>query len=193
MTTGAPARVHVSRVALLTVLVVAATLLGGWRVVSMLSADQSPMTLRVGDASFTVTHVEQVAGLSDAQLGGMSHGVQSLVSDDKALVRVAVTVTAGDAPASYDASVLRAFASGSPDAIAPLSGSLPRGRLGAHGRIEGSLSYVVPRNGAQLVLRAGQLDTSIPLLQVDDAPAGAGDHPHTTGATTSGTSPPSRP
>lgn len=162
---------------MLSALVLGATALGGWPVAAITAAEHDPMTLRVGHAAFTVTHVEQVAGLTDADLGGMAHGVQSLVPQDKALIRVTVTVSAAGTSIDYDARALRAFATGSSVGVAPLSGSLAPGRLQAHGQIEGSLSYVVPRKTTRLVLRAGRLPRTVPLLQVDDGTAIA-DHDH---------------
>ncbi len=158
--------------------VLACTALGAWRVVSMAATKPGPSTLVVGGVSFTVTHAEQVKGLSDAALGGMSHGIQSLVTDDKALVTVNLVVTAGDSPASYDESVLRAFVKGSSRAVLPVGGTLAPGRLRAGARIEGSVSFVLPRNGAQIALRAPGDSHEVPLLQVDTAPAGAGQHHH---------------
>lgn len=178
----------------LIVMVLVGTALGGWRAASMAAAKPDPSTLVVNGVSYMVTHAEQVKGLSDSDLGGMSHGIQSLVSDDKALVNVTLVVTAGDSPSSYDASVLRAFGTGSSVAVPPVGGTLAPGQLTAHARIEGSLSFVVPRNGAQLALRAPSDSREVPLLQVDDAPAGSGDHPSpSTTATARGPSPPNGP
>jgi hypothetical protein len=180
-----------ARAVALIVMVLVGTALGGWRAVSMAAPKPDPSTLVVNSVSYNVTHAEQVKGLSDADLGGMSHGVQSLVSDDKALVTVTLVITAGDSATSYDASVMRAFATGSPVAVAPVGGTLAPGQLMAHARIEGTLSFVVPRNGAQIALRAPNDPREVPLLQVDVAPAGAGDHPHPSStATIRGPSPP---
>ncbi len=156
--------------------VLVATALGGWRAASIAEASPDPSTLVVNGVSYTVTHSEQVKGLSDADLGGASHGIGNLVSAEKALVVVTLVVSAGDSPTSYDASVLRAFATGSTAGLSPAGGTLGPGRLGAHARIDGSLSFVVPRNGAQLVLRAPGDSREVPLLQVDNAPDGAKDH-----------------
>jgi len=166
------------RAVTLIVTVLLGTALGGWRAVSMAATQPDPSTLVVNSVSYHVTHVEQVKGLSDSDLGGMSHGVQSLVSDDKALITVTLVVTAGDTPSSYDASVLQAFATGSSVAVPPVGGTLAPGRLSAHAHIEGSLSFVVPRNGAQIALRAPNDDREVPLLQVDNAPVGSADHAH---------------
>lgn len=182
-----------ARAVALIIAVLVATAIGGWRAASLAAVKPDPSTLVVNGVSYLVTHAEQVKGLSDSDLGGMSHGVQSLVSDDKALVTVTLVVTAGDSPSSYDASVLRAFATGSSDAIPPVGGTLAPGQLTAHARIEGSLSFVVARNGAHLALRAPGDSREVPLLRVDDAPATATEHPHpSTTVTTRGPSPPSR-
>ena len=178
MTERPPARPPSSRTILLSVLVLGATAVGLWRVAALTAAEHDPMTLRVGHASYTVTHVEQVAGLSDADLGGMAHGVQSLVPQDKALIRVTVTVSADGKATDYDARALQAYATGASVGVGPLGGSLAPGRLQAHGHIEGSLSYVVPRKTTQLVLRAGRLPREVPLLQVHDGPAAGHDHDH---------------
>ena len=155
----------------------------------MAATKPDPSTLVVKGISYTVIHAEQVKGLSDADLGGASHGIGNLVSSEKALVTVTLVVSGGDSPTSYDASVLRAFATGSSVGFSPAGGTLGPGRLGAHARIDGSLSFVVPRNGAQLVLRAPGDSREVPLLQVDVAsagdhedPAGAGDHEEPTAA-----------
>lgn len=186
-----PVRARSKQVLLLSALVLGATAVGAWRVAGLTAAEHDPRTLRVGHVSYTVTHVEQVAGLSDADLGGMSHGVQSLVPQDKALIRVNVTVSADGTSTDYDARALQAFATGASVGVGPLGGSLAPGRLQAHGHIEGSLSYVVPRKTSQLVLRAGRMPRAVPLLHVDDGPAGAS-HDHA-GVTGNGTPSPHQP
>jgi hypothetical protein len=159
-------------------LVILATALGGWRAVSMAATRPDPSTLVINGVSYTVTHAEQVQGLSDAALGGMSHGIQSLVTDDKALVTLRMVITAGDSPGSYDARALRVFVKGSSVGAPPVGGILVPAHLRARASIEGYLSFVVPRDGAQIVLRAPGNARELPLLQVDTAPAGAGQHQH---------------
>jgi hypothetical protein len=165
---------------MLCVIVAVGVVLGGWRAHALLAAPPDPMSLTVGDVTFRVSEALEVTGLSDADLGGMSHGVQSLVSNDRALIRVAVTVTAGDDDTTYDATGLRASATGASafSATAPIAGSLPlRGRLAAHSHLEGSLSYVVPRNGAHIVLGSGPGERSVSLLYVSTTD-GKGGHAH---------------
>jgi hypothetical protein len=162
------------RVALVSLLVLSATAFGVRHVTSVLRGPADPMMLQVNGISYRVLHVEQVSGLSDADLGGMSHGVNSLVTTDRALVRVTLEVAASDEDAGYDTSVLRALAGTVP--VDPVPGSMERGSLRRGGHLEGALSYVVPRNGAQLRLTApGQ--APVPLLRVDTAGA-ADTHDH---------------
>jgi hypothetical protein len=167
------------RLLLLSALVVAATAVGGLRAVSLAQDRPGPHTLDVGDVSYTVTDVELVAGLTDQDLGGMSHGVQSLVGSGQALVRVRLRVSAGRNAAAYDPAALRAVAASSPasaSGVAPSGASFAPGRLRAHGSIEGSLSYVLPRDGAQLVLRAGHARRSVALLRLDRAGSTTPEH-----------------
>jgi hypothetical protein len=178
------------RVVALTLAVLSCTVLGAWRAVSMAAAKPDPSTLVVNGVSYRVTHAEQVRGLSDSALGGMSHGIMSLVRDDKALVTLRMVVTAGDSAVTYDARGLRAhvsgsgYAGGSTAGAKPVGGLLVPGRLEPHASIEGYLSFVVPRDGARITLGASGDSREIPLLQVDHAPAGAGQHLHPSAATT---------
>jgi hypothetical protein len=175
------------RAVLLVVAVLVATGLGGWRAASMAATKPDPSTLVVDGVSYTVTRAEEVKGLSDAALGGMSHGIQSLVTDDKALITLHMVISAGDFPGSYDARVLRAVPAGSKAGTSPVGGIMAPGHLRAHASIEGFLSFVVPRNSALLALRAPGYSREVPLLQVDAAPAGAGKHLHPSAAPTTAT------
>jgi hypothetical protein len=160
------------RVVGLAVLVLAATVFGGWQAVVLASQRHDPRALRIGGATYTVTHVEQVNGLSDVDVGGMTHGIQGFVADDQLMIRVSLTVSSGDAPASYQPQLLQAFRSGSRQGVAPAGGSLPGGKLPAHARIEGVLSYLVPRDGAQFALGVANGTQQVPLLRVSGPTGG---------------------
>lgn len=170
-----PAR-GAARTALLLVLLLAGSAIGGWRALSTLGEHPGSATLLVGGVSYTVTHVEQVQGLADADLGGMSHGIQSLVAGDQALLVVSLVVSAGDSASSFDPAALRAVARGS--TLPPAGGTLAAGRLRRHGHVEGSVSFVVPRNGSTLALHAPGGSADVPLLQVGVAatPEPSGSH-----------------
>jgi len=176
-TPGRPS-VSVWRAALPAILCVLAVAAGGWQIAVQAAARHHTLTLRSSGATYTITHVEQVSGLTDAELGGMSHGIQGLVGVGQMLIRVSVTVTAGATPTTYDPQQLTAVSSRSPAVIHPAGGSLTGGPLRTHSHIEGSLSYVVPRDGARITLRIGNQSTTVPLVQTDDAPPGADEHNH---------------
>lgn len=163
------------RVALVALLVLSTTAIGVRHAAAVLWGTNDAMTLQVNGIQYRVLHAEQVSGLSDGDLGGMSHGVNSLVTTDQALVRVTLEVSA-DGDSRYDTSVLRALAGTAP--IDPVPGSMELGALRRGGHLEGALSYVVPRNGAQLRLTAPGQDP-VPLLRVDVAGA-ADEHGHGT-------------
>ncbi len=168
----------------LIVAVLVGAALGGWRAASMAETKPDPSTLVVNGVSYTVTHAQQIQGLSDSALGGNSHGIQSLVTDDKALISVNLVITTGDSPSPYDPGVLRVFAAGSPAGVSPVGGILAPGHLKAKTRIEGFLSFVVPRKGGRFALGTSGDSREVPLVQVDLAPAGAGQHAHTSDTST---------
>ena len=172
-TSGAAAR---SAVVLLSLLLVAATTYGGVRVATGASREAVPHdfpSLTVGHATFRVTHVERVDGLTNADLSGMGHGIQGLVLDDSTMIRVSVTVTAGGVPTAFDASRLRLVRDGGKNQV-PLGGSVGRGTLRPRASVEGAVAFVVPRDGARLRLGAVGTGAQVALVRIDDAPPGAG-------------------
>ena len=164
---------------LLTGTVLAATALGGVLAYRSTLPAVPPASLHVAGVTYAVTHVEQVAGLSDADLSGMSHGIQGLVGDDQALVRVTLEVTA-DVSTVYDPSTLVVDEGRGGAPLSPVGGSLAPGGLRGGGRIEGALGFVVQRAGQHLTLRAPGVPGGVDLLTVDTAPPGAGTHSHST-------------
>ena len=172
-----PIRLRAGRTVLVAVLMLAATLLGGWRVVAMAQPRPDAATFTVDVVSCRVTRAEAVSGLSDQDLSGMAHGIQGLVSDDKAIIRVSLVLSTGSASGTYDPGALRLSIAGEPALVAPVGGSLPPGQLRADAQIEGTIAFEVPRPGGALSLMAPGQSRQIPLLTVDTAPAGAGQHP----------------
>ena len=169
------------QVVALALTVAAATAFGGWQAAALASQRHDSRALHIGGATFTVTHVEQVNGLSDEDLGGATHGIQGFVADDQLMIRVTLTVSAGDRSASYQPQLLQAFRTGTKKVVPAAGGSLPGGELPAHARIEGVLSYLVPRDGAQYALRAVNGTEQVPLLRVSgpgDTPAPSIPHTH---------------
>src|SRR4051794_15659011 len=153
----------------LRIVLTAASLLAAIVLIAVWAAGSSalrpgPSSIRVGGAVYTVTNVERVNGLTDADVGGMTHGIQGLVTKKQMMIRVSLTVSADAKTATYDPSVLQVF-SADDIGISPLGGSLEAGRLRAHGRIDGSLSFVVARDGARILLRAGNGGATVPPLR----------------------------
>ncbi len=114
-------------------------------------------TVRTSWGTMEVHQSEVVSGLSDRALGGMSHGVQNLVSAGKAQVAVTVKLhNSSDQTVRYDASQfsLRAgHRSPSSAQIPPLSTSLSAGDLREGGTVEGTVSFVTVVDGSQLWLQ----------------------------------------
>ena len=161
----------------LALLLIVATVYGGWRVATAPAAQpgvDAPPSLLVGHTRFTITHVERVDGLTNADLSGMAHGIQGLVLDDSTLIRVSMTVSAGDEATAFDAGRLRLLRGAGGASQEPLGGSIGRGTLRPHASVEGAVSFVVPRDGARLLLGAVGTGTRLSLLKIDDAPPGAG-------------------
>ena len=172
-----PIRLRAGRTVLVAVLMLLATLLGGWRVVAMAQPRPDAASFTVDVVSYRVTRAEAVSGLSDQDLSGMAHGIQGLVSDDKAIIRVSLVLSTGSASGTYDPGALRLSIAGEPALVAPVGGSLPPGQLRADAQIEGAIAFEVPRHGGALSLVAPGQSRQIPLLTLDTAPAGAGQHP----------------
>ena len=158
--------------------VFACAVLGGWRAVALRAPLADGSTVIVDGTSYRVTQVEQVTGLSDDDLAGMAHGIQGLVTHGQTLVTVSLVVTAGDDASTFDVSALQVFAAGSNQPIPAAGGTLAPGTLHAHASVEGALSFVVPRDGSRLVLRAPGQSHSVPLLQVDVSAPDSTDHSH---------------
>lgn len=159
-----------ARVALLAGLLVAATLLGAWRVSGSGPDPAAAPTMRLGGTSVSVTHVERVAGLTARDLGGMTHGIQGLVPQDQTMLRVSLVLTAGSRTALYDPSDLWIESSRTSQDIRPVGGALGRGSLSAGASISGAVSFVVPRSGDTYVLHAAGTHVTVSLGTVDAAP-----------------------
>lgn len=158
--------------------VLGATALGVLQLYRATQPVVDPDALQLDGVSYSVTHAEEVTGLSDADMSGMSGGIQGLVSDDQALIRVTLQVTAGDSDTVYDAGRLYVDEGTGGPPLAPVGGSLAPGGLGAGARIEGSLGFVVKRAGQHLTLHAPGSAVAVDLLTVDTAPPGSGQHEH---------------
>ncbi|MDQ1629959.1 MAG: hypothetical protein QOI54_3703 [Actinomycetota bacterium] len=135
---------------------------GGVTAASLLRTSNDPAgqiegSVSTSFGSLAVHQSEVLNGLSSSALGGMSHGVQNLVADDK--VEIAVTVTLVNKRASrlhYAADQFqllsgRTVPTGAP--IAALGTSLSSGVLERGGSVEGAVNFVTAINGKRLWLQ----------------------------------------
>ena len=98
----------------------------------------------------------QVVGVAQRDLmSGMGHNISGYVSDSQMMVQVSFLVVrrATTAP-RFDPTQLRAYEVGRSTPILPTGGALGRGEPPAHAEVEGTVTFVVPRDGGHLVLRA---------------------------------------
>jgi hypothetical protein len=171
-------RRHRRGAVVLAALVLVAAAAGAWLVFAGSQPQSDPMALRAGNVTYSVTHVERVAGLSDQDLSGMGHGVQGLVAANQAMVRVTLRVDAGSKDTTYDPAALRLRDNRGGALTAPSGGSLAAARLGANGQIEGSVAFVVPRSGEHLTLQAEGAPDSVDIGDVDVAAPDSATHSH---------------
>ena len=164
---------------LASVLLLVATVVGGVRATALLTAENDPQSLEFAGATWTVTGVDEVVGVAQRDLmSGMGHNISGYVSDSQMMVTVSFVVSAGDQRAGFDPTQLRAYEVGRKTPILPNGGSLGTGLLSPHGQVEGTVTFVVSRDGGHLVLRAQGASGDVDLTTVDQAPPGAGSDDH---------------
>ena len=128
--------------------------------------------VRTGSGSLTVTAAVLNNGLTSEELGGMSHGVSSLVSSGKAEVAVTLTLAnRGDAPLPLSPSQFTMVTgrgstpTSTPQSVAggtvQVDGSVP-----AHASVDARLAFVTTTDGSRLWLRYTDPGTAH-VVQVD--------------------------
>ncbi|HZQ27463.1 MAG TPA: hypothetical protein VFA94_07175 [Acidimicrobiales bacterium] len=176
-------RLHGAVVAAVSVAALVGVIVG---VADMTGGGQHRVVHKVGESvptSFGIVAVEHAqidSGLSSDALGGQTHGVQGLVTDDKASVQTLITLTnqsGAVVPYSPGQFRLRAGSANFPATAAMLQpGSLqPQANIGAR------MDFVVPRAGERLQLEFRDRDGRSILVDlglVDKAPPGAGAQSH---------------
>ncbi len=177
-----------ARWAVLAVIVlIAATAYGGHRALGLMDAPaESASTLELGGAQVQLLSAEEVVGVAASDLmSGMGHNISGWVAEDQMMVQVWLRVSTDDQAAGYDSAQLRAYRRGSPNPLRPVSGTLGNGVLAAHAVVEGSVSFVVPRDWTHLTLGATGSDRSIDIPALPAAPGSSGtpapggeDHSH---------------
>jgi len=177
-----PSRRPARATAVATCVLVLVTGAGGARAVALArTASLDPSTLRLDGLTVHVVGVDEVVGVAAADLmGGMAHNISGYVPEDEMMLSVSVELTAGDEPTTYRASRIVARALGASADLSPAGGTLGSGFLSAHGRVDGTVAFVVPRDGSHLSLRVRGSSRSIPLADVDHVAPGHDGHEHGT-------------
>lgn len=142
-------------------------------VLSRTPAIGHPVTTSYG--SMTIGQVERIGGPTAQDLGGMTHGIQSLVRSDEAQVVVSILLVNGsDRPVRVEPAQFRLTVEGATDSVVPTGSSIRPLRLASGVSIEASLVFVVPQTGAHIsVVYAdpGGPPITVPAGQLGEAPA----------------------
>lgn len=133
--------------------------------------------------TLTVYPVEQLAGLTSEQLGGVTHGVQNLVGPDKAQIEVAITLTnsTGAAVSYAPRQFLLRTENGGPG-TPPTTSSTGNGHLQSGASVTANLSFVVPQDGSRYWIEftdPGRAQAIVvDLGKTEATPAGSQEQPH---------------
>jgi hypothetical protein len=138
--------------------------------------------------SFGVVAVEsaaKIAGLTAKDLAGVTHGIQNLIRPDQVQVQLAVELTnLRNHPVAYTPDQFRLVSTTSSTPLPVFSTNLHPNTLQPEASIDGTLNFVVPRNGAKLVLEFRDQGRARPIRidlgRIDRTPANAfaGYHHH---------------
>ena len=132
-----------------------------------------------------VQYADKIAGLTAKDLAGVTHGIQNLIRPDQVQVQVAVELTnLRNHPVAYAPDQFRLVSTGSSTPLSVFATSLQPNALQPEASIDGTLTFVAPRNGAKLVLEFRDQGRARPIRidlgRIDRTPANAfaGYHHH---------------
>ncbi|MDX6618290.1 MAG: hypothetical protein QOK36_676 [Gaiellales bacterium] len=189
-----------SLVAVVSVAVAVATY-GAWLIPGMLGSERpQPASLgalqhkaifAIGDraplsfGALSVLDARVTSGLTNQQIGGMTHGVSGLIDARSGQLQVSMAMTNSRyAAARWSAADFRLEAARSGRQFAPVGGTSESGSLAPGASLDLVLNFVVPRNGDHFTLRVrdGNKFVRVHLIQVGKAPPGTKgfDHAHAT-------------
>jgi hypothetical protein len=139
-------------------------------------------TLSTG-STVAVTGIQDPSGPTAADMSGMNHGIQGLVAANQKMVNLTLrfTAPAGKHAVTYSPANVTLDLGRGRAPLHPVSGSLAAGQVTPGGSVEGSLGFVVPRDGSRLLLSIAMGRSSTvryDLGTVDVAPAGTDTHQH---------------
>lgn len=146
----------------------------------------------IGDAARTsfgalrVVDAHVAPGLTNQQLGGVTHGISGLIDARSSQLQVSIAMTNSTyTAAAWTAADFRVLSARTGREFAAVGGTDETGMLAPGSSLDLSLNYVVPRNGDHYILRVRDDDrvVRVHLIQVGKAPPGTKgfDHAHGTG------------
>lgn len=107
--------------------------------------------MRTSFGSIDVSPPDLVPGPTSRALAGMAHGIAGRIASDRQLVQVPMTVhNDSSKPVQVDPGWFRIV--GGADPVPPTSSSFTTARLLAGTSIDGTVGFVLPRDGRRLVL-----------------------------------------
>jgi hypothetical protein len=141
--------------------------------------DAAPLSF----GAMSVVDARVTSGLTNQQIGGMTHGVSGLIDAREAQLQVSMALTNSTyAAAQWSAANFRLEAARSGRQFAPVGGTKESGLLAPGASLDLVLNFVVPRNGDHFTLRVrdGESVVRVHLIQVGKAPKGTKgfDHAH---------------
>lgn len=141
--------------------------------------DRAPVSF----GALSVLGARVAPGLTNQQLGGVTHGISGLIDARSSQLQVSISLTnAKYAAANWTAADFRLEAARSGREFAPVGGTDESGKLPPGSSLDLVLNYVVPRNGDHFTLRVrdGNTFVRVHLIQVGKAPPGTKgfDHAH---------------
>jgi hypothetical protein len=143
--------------------------------------DRAPVSF----GALSVLGARVAPGLTNQQLGGVTHGISGLIDARSSQLQVSISLTNSKyAAAHWTAADFRLEAARSGREFAPVGGTDESGKLPPGSSLDLVLNYVVPRNGDHFTLRVrdGKTFVRVHLIQVGKAPPGTKgfDHAHGT-------------
>ena len=124
--------------------------------------------------SIFVEHVETLEGLSEEQLGGMTHGIADLVEQNQSKVTIAVLLANRSThPIAVETGDYAIFVDGVADPIPPSTSTIQPLTLAPGSSVDVTITFVVPRTGAEISLGYADPDGPaivLPVGRVDQAP-----------------------
>jgi hypothetical protein len=132
-------------------------------------------TARMSFGALQVMDARVAPGLTNQQLGGVTHGISGLIDARSSQLQVSLALTNSRyAGAHWTAADFRLEAARSGREFAPVGGTKESGTLAPGSSLDLALNYVVPRNGDHFTLRVrdGSSFVRFHLIQVGKAPPG---------------------